>query len=141
MTRGPNASTSRSITASGVIDRSHTRRSAPAWRSPPAMRSTVTALPRTDGNANGVTTAIRSGIAARIPGSAPHRPGKPAKNRQAQLWHLIIDGDVRVRRLEPLRDRVSADRRASRRLLRWGAAATHQIGKAAGRGKGENSVV
>src|SRR2546421_9268868 len=62
-----------SITASGVIDRSHTRRSAPAWRSPPAMRSTVTALPRTDGNANGVTTAIRSGIAAKEIGRASCR--------------------------------------------------------------------
>jgi len=38
------------------------------------MRSTVTAFPRTEGNAKGVTSAIRGGIAGKHTGPATRRP-------------------------------------------------------------------
>ena len=49
-----------------VTDRSHTRTSTPRAARPRAMRATVTALPRTEGGANGVRSATRAGIGGSI---------------------------------------------------------------------------
>src|SRR5205085_1211463 len=43
---------------------------------PRAMRATVTALPRTDGNAKGVSSATRAGMRGRITGMPAIMPGQ-----------------------------------------------------------------
>jgi len=61
------------------------------------MRSTVTALPRTDGNAK--WRHHRDPERHCGQGYRAQRPTVQASLQRigGQLWHLIIDGDVRVR--------------------------------------------
>src|SRR5262245_39372237 len=119
MTLGRKASTAASTVASAVTERSHTETSTPRSRNPRVMRSTVTALPRTEGKANGVSRAIRDAIGSReyVDRDRPSRQGP--KNPPNGVRHLLImDGNVgspgafRPDRGGTLRDRVSADRGA-----------------------------
>jgi hypothetical protein len=63
------------MVASLVTERSQTASSTPRRLRPAAILSTVTALPRTDGNANGVRKATRDDIEIEDTGNPPRSPG------------------------------------------------------------------
>src|SRR6266498_5297435 len=73
---GRRSATCSSTVTSGTTDRSQIRRPTPRLRKPRAIRSTVTALPRTEGNAKGVRSATR-GDMTRV----AYTPGGEGSNR------------------------------------------------------------
>src|SRR6266540_959600 len=79
---GRRSATCSSTVTSGTTDRSQIRRPTPRLRKPRAIRSTVTALPRTEGNAKGVRSATR-GDMTRV----AYTPGGEGSNRAAgRYW-------------------------------------------------------
>src|SRR5437899_10215008 len=84
ITAGRNASTSASTAASGRSERSQTSSSTPRARRPRATRATVTALPRTEGNANGESSATRGDIGPEHTGIGASRPDAARQNCQVR---------------------------------------------------------
>src|SRR5439155_8293342 len=66
MSVGRRSATCSSTVTSATTDRSQIRRPTPRLRKPRAIRSTVTALPRTEGNAKGVRSATRGEDMTRV---------------------------------------------------------------------------
>ena len=92
------ASTSDSIVGALAAERSHRHTSTPRSPRPCAILETVTALPRTAGGPNGVSSARRKGIGREDTGDAALRKDYPANwhaNPSHEAWRLhIMYGDA-----------------------------------------------